>query len=216
MIGLSAKQPKRFHGGSFRAMRGFTLLELMAVVAVMVVIGAMAIPAYQNYTRNYRIRNDSNNLVGLMTVARMRAGSDFARTAVSCDSTAKPPICKLYSMQYNSGATPCTLSTWTQETEHPYSFSATVTFGIPTGVTYGVQGQSATAPAQVYAGQTNPYTIYFNSRGWPIDCSGNLISNYALYLQDQPGSFSMAVGVDSSGRSQVYLLNGNTFWTLKD
>ncbi len=196
--------------------RGFTFIELMVVVSLTVLIAAMAIPQYMGYLRNYRVRNDADSIVGLMTTARMRAGANFARTAVSCDPTVTPAMCKVYSLQYTPSISGCpALSTWNKEPQQ-YTLSSTVTFNIPTGVTLGVQGQSATAPAQVYSGQTAPYTVYFNSRGWPVTCAGALVTNYALYLQDAPGIFSMAVGVDASGRAQTWVLSGNSYWVIKD
>jgi prepilin-type N-terminal cleavage/methylation domain-containing protein len=202
-----------------RNQRGFTMIELLIVVGILAIVAAMAIPSYLDYLRNYRVRNDANNIVGLTTIARMRAGANFSRAAVSCDAPAGvPSTCRIYTLQNASSGTACTLSTWTLEPQQ-YTFSSTVQFGIPTAATFGVMGQSTTAPAQVYSGITPtppPYTIYFNSRGWPVDCNGNAITNYALYLQDQPGIFSVAVGIDPSGRGQVYLLTGNSYWTIKD
>jgi prepilin-type N-terminal cleavage/methylation domain-containing protein len=199
--------------------RGFTMIELMIVVGIFAIVAAMAIPTYMSHLRNYRVRNDANNIVGLTTIARMRAGANFSRAAVSCDAPAgAPSTCRIYTLQNASSGTPCTLSTWTLEPQQ-YTFSATVIFAIPAAATLGVMGQSTTAPAQVYSGITPtppPYTIYFNSRGWPVDCNGNAITNYALYLQDQPGVFSAAVGIDPSGRGQVYLLNGGSYWVVKD
>jgi prepilin-type N-terminal cleavage/methylation domain-containing protein len=208
--------PKFRDQNSGRSARGFTLLELLMVVAVGVIIGATAIPSYMGYLRNYRANNDAHNIAGLMSIARMRAGADFARAAVSCNSSSTPPVCKVYTLQFSPSVTGCSpLTAWTLEPQQ-YVLSPTVVFGIPAGMLYGVQGQSLTAPAQVYAGQTSPYTIYFNSRGWPVDCNGNLISNYALYLQDAPGAFNMAVGFDPSGRAQVYVLVGSSHWSVKD
>ena len=44
---------------SGRSQRGFTMVELLMVVAVLAIVGAMAIPAYMGYARNYRARNDA-------------------------------------------------------------------------------------------------------------------------------------------------------------
>jgi prepilin-type N-terminal cleavage/methylation domain-containing protein len=202
-----------------RNKRGFSMIELMMVVGILAIVAAMAIPAYMSYLRNYRVRNDANNIVGLTTIARMRAGANFSRAAVSCDAPAGvPSTCRIYTLQNASSGTACTLSTWTLEPQQ-YTFSATVQFGIPTAATVGVMGQSTISPVQVNPGVTPappPYTLYFNSRGWPVDCNGNAVTNYALYLQDQPGVFSVAVGIDPSGRGQVYLLTGNSYWVVKD
>lgn len=196
--------------------RGFSMLELLAVVAVMAIIAAMAIPPYMNYLRNYRVRNDANNIVALTTVARMRAGASFGRAAVSCNPQAAPPICKVYTLSSTSGNV-CDLSLWTAEPQQ-YAFSPTVKFGIPASVTNGVAGQSLKTPTQVGSAiQGTSYTFYFNSRGWPINCtSGATVPDYAIYLQDAPGLFSAAVGLDTSGRGQVYLLNGSSYWVVKD
>jgi len=196
--------------------RGFSMLELLMVVAVAAIVAAMAIPPYMNYLRNYRVRNDANNIVGLTTVARMRAGASFGRAAVSCNPQAAPPVCAVYTLSATSGNV-CDLTLWTPELQR-YAFSPTVKFGIPASVTNGVAGQSLTTPTQVGSAiQGSSYTFYFNSRGWPINCtSGATVPDYAMYLQDAPGVFSVAVGIDTSGRGQVYLLNGSSYWVVKD
>jgi Tfp pilus assembly protein FimT len=192
------------------------MVELLMVVGVLAIVAAMAIPPYMNYLRNYRVRNDANNIVSLTTVARMRAGATFGRTAVSCNPQSAPPVCKVYTLSATSGNI-CDLSVWTQELQQ-YAFSPTVKFGIPASATNGVAGQSLTTPTQVGStAQGTSYTFYFNSRGWPVNCAnGGIVRDYAMYLQDAPGVFSAAVGIDTSGRGQVYLLSGSSYWVIKD
>lgn len=209
---------------------GFSMIELLIVVGVLAIIAAMTIPAYMSYLRNYRVRNDCTSISSLIYIARMRAGSDFARVALNCDPTAQPAVCRLYSQQYSPTASSCA-GTWTLEPQR-YYLSATALFGIPSTATQGVGGQStptqgsptATAvnmtsgttsgtTSLVTSGSASTYTLIFNSRGWPIDCNNNPIADYALYLTDQPGKFSMALGIGSTGRPQIYVSNNGSYST---
>ena len=49
--------------------RGFTLIELMIVVAVIAVLGAIALPSYQDYVRKGR-RADARSLLQGMSLAQ--------------------------------------------------------------------------------------------------------------------------------------------------
>ena len=53
--------------GSMRhsAMRGFTLVELMIVVAIVGILSAVAIPAYQDYVKRGRIPEATSNLAAM-------------------------------------------------------------------------------------------------------------------------------------------------------
>lgn len=53
--------------------RGFTLLELLVVMAMMVLISAVALPAIAGYFRNYQIRNAVQAVGGEITAARNKA-----------------------------------------------------------------------------------------------------------------------------------------------
>ncbi len=189
---------------------GFSLLELLVVAAVILIFAAIAIPSWQRTLQSYRVRSDADNLMGLITLARMRAASDFARTVVQCDTTAK--TCTLSAKQFSAGN-----PTWpsTPSEAQTVILSPGVTFAVPTGVTAGVGNQST--PTQGNSGQTNPFKIYFNSRGLPIkDSDGTSVADYALYLQDSKYNYSSAIAIDISGRTLVYSLAGSSYWKVQE
>ena len=45
--------------------RGFTLIELMIVVAILAIISAIAIPAYTGYIKTAKLTEAQNNLAAL-------------------------------------------------------------------------------------------------------------------------------------------------------
>jgi prepilin-type N-terminal cleavage/methylation domain-containing protein len=177
--------------------RGFTLIELLVVIGIIMVMIAIALPGYNTIVHSYRIRNDANNVMGILTVARMRAAADFARAKVSCDTTSN--ACTLTTRTSTAGAWPTTPN----EPQKVYLSSA-VAFSIPAGAP-GAGNQSAASQGR--SGQANPYFIEFNSRGLPIeDTLGSSVSDYAFYLTDPQYKLSMAVSVDIGGTVTVYSL----------
>ena len=54
-------------------MHGFTLIELMVVVALVAIIASFAVPSFQTMIANSRLASSTNDLVGVLNFARTEA-----------------------------------------------------------------------------------------------------------------------------------------------
>jgi len=66
------------------AERGFTLIELMVVVAVLAIIATVAVPSFQQIIENNRLATEANRIFSAMSYARseaVRVGDEASMTA---------------------------------------------------------------------------------------------------------------------------------------
>lgn len=66
-----------------RAASGFTLIELMLVVAIAAILAAVGLPAYNDFVRNQRIKNASFDLFSTLVLARSEAVTRNASVTVT-------------------------------------------------------------------------------------------------------------------------------------
>jgi type II secretory pathway pseudopilin PulG len=220
----SARRPRRFGCDAAQNERGFTLIQLLFVVAIVIVLSAIAVPSFLNSSRPMRIRNDANALADLVTMARMRAATEFSHAEVYCTPApaSGPANCQLRSLPYPG------TGSWIYEPQTVY-LSSGVSFGIPTSITTPVPNQTSTGAYQGDAQQYTPLAaantanpvIVFNSRGLPVDPTGTTGTNgtvptadYVFYLKDTAGNY-YAVAANLTGRPALYTYANGVFTCLR-
>ncbi len=80
------------HVGAIRAARGFTILELMVVVAVVAIFAAIAAPSFTEFGRESKLRSKSGELSSDLNFARLEAIKRNARVLV-CPKSASGNTC---------------------------------------------------------------------------------------------------------------------------
>jgi type II secretory pathway pseudopilin PulG len=202
---------------------------MLVVVSVVCVVAGIAVPSFLNSTRPMRLRNDAHALANMITMARMRAATEFAHVEVYCTPSpaSGPGYCQLKSLAFGVTNAP---ANWVNEPQTIY-LSQGVSFGIPPSISTPVMNQpTGSCPlgsASAYQGDAQQYTpcattstnnpvIVFNSRGIPVDPTGTTgtngsvaTSDYALYLKDASNNY-YAVSVNQTGHPTLYWWNPTT------
>ena len=192
-----------------QAERGFSLIELLMVVALVGVISAIAIPMMDNTIRDFSLSGDARALSNAVSLAKLRAAASFSQARVFVDLNGK---------SYR-------VETWQKSpagwvTEGGITMLSTKgTFGFGALATAPPFSQAAIAQASACltdagAAVGNSACILFNSRGIPVDPAGappavgSPTGNDAVYLTD--GAAVYAVTISATGLIKLWRNNTAT------
>jgi type IV pilus assembly protein PilE len=146
--GGAVTQGNPYRPHTARASRGFTLIELMIVVAIMAIIASVAIPSYRNY----------NMKANRSSAAQVMLNISNREEQYLLDARAYTDILGTSGLNITAEGWTCTNSAATGCSNNFYTVTVAVTAGTPP--TYIVTGAPKSATYQVSDG-----TLTLNSAG---------------------------------------------------
>ena len=196
-----------------KSSRGFSLVELIIVIAIIIVVAALALPILLNTVANIRLRAAAGELSGLMQEARILAAKkntvyDIKFTTVAGIQTAY--VDTNLNGAYDAGEPITEFDGAVTPASGPPAGSA----GQPTA--YTLSGDSSTGTPF-----DNRNTVAFSPRGLPCNydtsttpatCATPAASYFVIYLKGSSAAAWAAVVVTKAGRTKVVVWDG-TQWS---
>ncbi len=186
--------------------RGFSLVELLVVMVVMLIVAAFAVPSLKNTMDAYRVRTTLTSIMGLTQRCRLQAlkNNTSEHMYVQTNASAVQLFCQ--NVPTSTGVLQSTDPQITLGTQ----FSIP---GAPTGAVTPLTGTIMWGSANAtVASNLDPY---FNSRGLPCAAVGvgtacNTITGYVYYFRYTSGNTRWAaLSISPAGRMQTWFWNGS-------
>jgi prepilin-type N-terminal cleavage/methylation domain-containing protein len=188
--------------------RGFTLLELMAVVTVFVITVAMAVTPTVTAIRSLRISTDRRAIATIVALARMRAAAGFTQSRVYADLAGRR-----FRLQVWKKTSPTT-GLWVTEGGDVMLHTA-VEFGVGSladapANTQAALGQAPLCTDETGAAIADTACMLFNSRSIPVDGAGAPTPNGALWVTNATEVHGVTVSATGLTQSWSAPLGGST------
>ena len=196
---------------------GFSMLEVLMVVGLTTVIAAIAVPMMKNTLGDFRLSGDARGLTNAVSLAKLRAASDFSQARLFIDLNART----LHIETWQKTGVPA----WVTEGGIT-SLSTSVVFGFgtvgaPPANTQAAIGQAPACVNNVGVAIGNTACILFNSRGIPVDQAGappNVgapTGNDGVYITD--GTAVYGVTISATGLIKLWRTNPTAVpaWVLQ-
>jgi len=195
---------------------GMSLLELIVVVGIIAVISAIAVPMTKNSLGDFTLSGDARSLTNAVSLAKLRAASDFSQARVFVDLAGKSYHVETWN---KTGAAWVTEGgTTTLASTDSFSFGVV---GTAPPNSQAVIGQASACVTNLGAAIGGTACVLFNSRGIPVDPAGAPpavgapTGNYALYLTD--GTAVYGVTLWATGLIKLWRTNptATPSWVLQ-
>ncbi|MHB8652608.1 MAG: prepilin-type N-terminal cleavage/methylation domain-containing protein [Terriglobia bacterium] len=212
--------------------KGFSMLELLIVIAIIMIMAAAAILMMGPTLQNYRLTGDARSIASSLALARMRAAAQFTHAEVcfdftggNCSPTAAPNTYQVEVFNKVTGkfapeaaSAPQALSQgdiFVPVCPNPGCFPAGMPQVPPQASTPAAAPQQGTGngPAPVGFAQ-----IIFNSRGLALDpLSGppmTPIGSNAIYITSPQINFYCATTASIAGQQTVWRYVSNAWFQM--
>ncbi len=205
---------------------GFSVLELVVVVAIVLTVAAIALPSVSTMMDNFKLRNATADCSGIVQQARSRAVQDsrFYSVYVTSNTSTSRAFVNIYP-QNNDGTSGSSQGT-VVDPKDPI-----VTWGPEIAVQPQGSAPSATALRNSFLpttssvvpldGSVSGNPITFGPMGVPcvpVAATGGTVCNnssgpvaYWLFLQDSRSQAWQAITITPAGRIQKWALSGVTW-----
>ncbi len=186
---------------------GFSLIEIMLVVALMAVLTVIAVPMSGNAIASFRVSGDSRGVSNSMAVAKMRAASRFTRVRLYVDLDSRSHHIEVWDKDAGDWVIEGGLTYLSTGVDFGFGIAAT-----PPPNTQGTIGQAVACTDKDGNTIGNTACVMFNSRGIPVDDTLAPTADDALYVTDGTTLFGVTVAATGMVRTWTAKPEADPTW----